>query len=63
MAVRNDFFRVADSGSVKDEQIKVTITLAEYRSLIVENATLEQRVTYLENKLLEERKKHYENQT
>ena len=35
----------------------VTISLEEYRSLVTENATLQDRVNYLEMRLLEETEK------
>ena len=44
-------------GKYIEKPLLVTIALEEYRSLVTENATLQNRVNYLEMRLLEETEK------
>ena len=44
-------------GKYIEKPLLVTIALEEYRSLVTENATLQNRVNYLEMSLLEETEK------
>lgn len=57
MAKEIDTFITCNYDCGEEETIKITIALAEYRSLISENARLEEQVKYLENCLIDERLK------
>lgn len=57
MATEIDAIYNEKEGQGYTEVLVVTIALEEYRSLVKENAQLNERVTYLENRLLEEMKR------
>ena len=57
MPAFRDCYTEEVDGKYIEKPLLVTIALEEYRSLVTENATLQNRVNYLEMRLLEETEK------
>jgi hypothetical protein len=54
MPICRDCYTEEVDGKYIEKPLLVTISLEEYRSLVTENAMLQQRVGYLENELMKE---------
>jgi hypothetical protein len=57
MPTYRDYYLEEVDGKCIEKPLLVTISLEEYRSLVMENVTLQDRVNYLEMRLLEEKEK------
>lgn len=57
MPTYRDYYLEEVDGKYIEKPLMVTISLEEYRSLVMENARNEERIHYLESRLIEETEK------